>query len=170
MNDINLRELFRRVENGDREAFETIYRELSTPICTICYRITQSREAAEDIAHDVFMKLYSAPPDPSVGNLRAWIFQMARNLSIDALRKNARSAGPEEPAHTGDDFARIQARMDLESAFRKLAPEEREILTLYLNADLKFQEISRILGLSLAATYRKYRKALKKIQTELNGG
>lgn len=170
MNEINLPELFSRVQNGDQEAFMQVYQELSQPIYTICCRITQSRETAEDITHDVFVKLYSAPPDTSVKNIRAWIFQMARNQAIDALRKNARTVDQNLTFHNADSFDRIHLRMDIEAAFAKLPREDREILALYLNGHLKFKEIAGIVKLSLPTTYRKYRKALKTIQTELIGG
>ena len=170
MNEINLRELFNRVHNGDQEAFGRVYQELSQPVYTICWRITQSKETAEDITHDVFVKLYSTPPDNSVRNIRAWIFQMAPNMSIDALRRNARSTGQEHNHYGADAFERLHVRMDLEAAFGKLPREEREILALQLNGQLNFKEIAGIVNLSLPATYRKYRKALKMIQTELNGG
>lgn len=170
MATINLQELFARIQNGDREAFSCLYQELKQPVYTICYRITQSRETAEDITHDVFVKLFRSPPDASVNNIRAWIFQMARNLSIDALRKKSRTAEHDEEIDIVDSYDHIHLRMDIEAALRKLPSEEREILTLHLNAELGFKEISNIVGLSLPATYRKYRKALKTIQKELNGG
>ena len=170
MNEINLRELFNRVQNRDQEAFVRVYLELSKPIYTICWRITQSRETAEDITHDVFVKLYSTPPDASVQNIRAWIFQMARNQAIDTLRKSGRTVERNLDFHNADSLDRIHFRMDIEAAFAKLPREEREILALYLNGHLNFKEIAGIVKLSLPATYRKYRKALKKIQTELNGG
>ncbi len=170
MAEIHLQELFARLREGDREAFACIYQSLKQPVYTICYRITQSRETAEDITHDVFIKLFRSPPDASVKNTRAWIFQMARNLAIDVLRKNARTAAQDTLSGTDDGYDHIHLRMDLETALGKLPREEREILTLHLNADLNFREISNVIGLSLPATYRKYRKALKTIQNEMNGG
>lgn len=170
MAEMNLRELFARIHDGDRESFACVYQALKQPVYTICYRITQSKETAEDITHDVFVKLYSAPPDASVKNIRAWIFQMARNLSIDALRKKTRMAEQDEQSSVHDAYDHIHLRLDIETALGKLPRDEREILTLHLNADLNFREISNIVGLSLPATYRKYRKALKCIQAELNGG
>ena len=170
MTDLNLRDMFSRIQNGDKESFVRVYQELKQPVYTICYRITQSKETAEDITHDVFVKLFRSPPDASVKNIRAWIFQMARNLAIDALRKKSMMAEQEEDANIPDDFNHIHLRMDIESALRKLPREEREILTLHLNAGFSFKEISGIVNLSLPATYRKYRKALKAIETELNGG
>ena len=170
MVEMNLSEMFARIRNGDHDAFAGVYQELKQPVYTICYRITQSKETAEDITHDVFIKLFHSPPDASVKNMRAWIFQMARNLAIDALRKQSRMAEQDVPRGMEDPYQCIHLRMDLEAALRKLSCDEREILTMHLNADLNFREISNIVGLSLPATYRKYRRALKSIQNELNGG
>lgn len=166
----NLRELFTQLKKGDRDAFTRIYQELKQPVFTICYRITQSKETAEDITHDVFVKLFRCPPDASVQNIRAWIFQMARNLAIDVLRRNTRTAEQDNPGSIEDICEPIHLRMDVETALGRLPRQEREILTLHLNAELSFKEISHVTGLSLAAVYRKYRKALKSIQAELNGG
>ena len=170
MAEINLQELFARIQDGDREAFACVYQELKQPVFTISYRITQSRETAEDITHDVFVKLFRSPPDSSVKNIRAWIFQIARNLAIDALRKQSRTVDQDEHSGIEDPYIPLHLRMDIDIALRKLPREEREILTLHLNADLGFNEISDIVGSSLPTTYRKYRKALKSIRTELNGG
>lgn len=170
MTEETLHELLVRSGDGDREAFAAVYRELKQPVYTVCWRITRSRETAEDITHDLFVKLYCAPPDASVRNVRAWIFQSARNLAIDALRKQTKMAQQEGDIPDADHCDRIHLRMDLETALGKLPRQEREILTLRLNADLPFREIARIAGLSLPAVYRKYRKALKCIRSELNGG
>lgn len=170
MAEINLQELFAKMREGDSASFTSIYQELKQPVYTICYRITQSKETAEDVTHDVFVKLYRSPPDASVKNPRAWIFQMARNLAIDALRKKTPTAEREEQEDPDDIYDRIHLRMDIDRALKKLPVEEREIMVLHLNADLSFQEIARIVHISLPATYRKYRKALKHMQAELNGG
>ena len=77
---------------------------------------------------------------------------------------------PEQDISIADSCDRIHSRMDIETALRRLSPDEREILVLHLNAGLSFKEVSGIVNLSLPAAYRKYRKALKHIQEELNGG
>ena len=170
MVEMNLSELFARMQSGDLNAFAAVYQALKRPVYTICYRITQSRETAEDITHDVFIKLFRSPPDPSVKNVRAWIFQMARNLSIDALRKESRRSDGDAPIEIEDPYPHLDLRMDIEAALGNLSCDEREILTLHLNAALNFREISHIIGLSLPATYRRYRNALKLLQKALNGG
>lgn len=170
MFEMEWKEYFLRMHNGDKEAFAHIYRELKQPVFTIVRRIVQSKEAAEDITQDVFVKLYLSPPDSSVQNPRAWIFQMARNLSIDALRKKQSTDIDDVQLAAEDAFSNIAMRLDIETAIGKLPRIEREILSLHLNGELHFNEISRIVGLSLPAVYRKYRKALKSLRDLLNGG
>ena len=165
-----MKQLFQRLRAGDQDAFTGIYETLKQPVFTICWRIVQLREMAEDLTHDVFLKLYVSPPDSSVRNERAYVFQMARNLSIDALRKRRELQLEDEvlPADSGMD--RLDQTMDLEAAMEKLPADEREILTLHLNVDMTFKEIGSILGLSLPAVYRKYRKAIHALRDLLNGG
>lgn len=168
MADMSLKFLFSRVREGESEAFEQIYQQLKQPVYTICWRIVQSKETAEDLTHDVFVKLYVTPPDSSVVNIRAWVFRIAHNLAIDSLRKEHGSDIEKEQAV--EESRQIHMRLDLEAAMNKLPCLEREILSLHVNAGLNFGEIGIILNLSLPATYRRYRKALKTLQCELNGG
>ena len=170
MLDNDLKEYFLRVRDGDREAFAQIYEELKRPVFTIACRIVQSKEIAEDVTQDVFVKLFLSPPDSSVKNPRAWVFRMARNSAIDALRKKQSTVIEDTELAADDEISALSMRMDIESAIRKLPYEEREILSLRINAELNFNEISRIVGLPLSATYRKYRKAIKTLKVFLEGG
>ena len=71
MNETDLQKAFDKIRNGDREAFTLLYSDLKQPIFTIICRIVQSKETAEDIMQDVFVKLFVSPPEPSVKNTRA---------------------------------------------------------------------------------------------------
>lgn len=167
---MDLKEYFSRVCDGDKEAFAHIYNELKQPVLTIARRILHSSEAAEDVTQEVFVRLFVSPPDSSVRNPRAWIFQMVHNLSIDALRKKQCADIEDVAAAHDDDSQGVILRMDIEMAMNSLTCEEREIVSLHLNGGLKFDEIAHIMGLSTPATYRRYRKALKTLRDLLNGG
>lgn len=166
---MDLNEYFSRVRNGDKEAFARIYDELERPVFTIVSRIVQSKEIAEDVTQDIFVKLFLCPPDSSVRNPRAWIFQMTRNSAINALKKQQRTDIDGVELAADDPIHRMVLRMDIEAAIRRLPRIQREILSLRINAGLHFAEISRIVGLSLPAVYRKYRNAIKTLR-ELLGG
>ncbi len=170
MDKTNLNELFLRIQHGDKDAFTQLYHDLKQPVFTIIYRIVQNQTTAEDLTQDLFVKLFVSPPGTTVKNPRAWIFQAAHNLAIDALRKV-------QPANIDDVTLASEERMnvliiktDLERAIATLTPTEREILSLRANGGLGFSDIARITGQSLSAVYRSYRKTLKTLKTLLNGG
>ena len=169
MNNEQLKFLFTKIRNNDKEAFTTVYNEMKIPVFTVIYRIVNNKEIAEDITQDVFVRLFVSPPDPSVKNIRAWIFTLARNLSIDSTRKTQATSIDDVNA-IFDDSESIILRLSLDDAMQKLSLIERETVVLHLNAGLKFKEIASIVGLSLSATYRTYKRALKKLRTLLSGG
>lgn len=170
MNEVALKEYFFRVRQGDKEAFAHIYNELKQPVFTIVCRIVQSKEIAEDITQDLFVKLFVSPPDSSIRNVRAWIFQITRNLAIDALRKGQCMDINDVDIAEVDQLDGFLLHWDIEAAMRSLPCAEREILSLRINGELTFLEISRIVDLSLPATYRKYRKAIHTLRERLGGG
>ncbi len=170
MDKTNLNELFLQVQHGDKSAFTQLYNDLKQPVFTIIYRIVQNQTTAEDLTQDLFVKLFVSPPEATVKNPRAWIFQAAHNLAIDALRRT-------QPVNIDDVILASEERInvliiktDLERAIATLSSTEREILSLRANGGLGFSDIARITGQSLSATYRSYRKTLKTLQTLLNGG
>ncbi|MBQ8207626.1 MAG: RNA polymerase sigma factor [Clostridia bacterium] len=169
MKEIDLKEYFLRFKSGDKEAFTEIYDELKKPVFTIAYRITSLRETAEDVTQDLFIKLYISPPDSSVKNPRAWIFSMARNLAIDALRKK-QCSDIDEIQIADESAENIDEKIDIEGAIASLSLIEREIISLHLDGGLSFAEIGKAVGLSLPATYRKYKGALNKMRQKLEGG
>ncbi|MBQ8572648.1 MAG: RNA polymerase sigma factor [Ruminococcus sp.] len=170
MKEADIREHFEKVRNGDKEAFTYIFNEYKKPVFTVVCRIVGDIQTAEDITQEVFVKLFFSPPDSSVKNTRAWIFKIARNLSIDALRKK-QSLSIDDVELTADDTCdEIVLRLDLDVAMKKLTDIQRQVVTLHLNGGLTFSEIAFITGLSLSATFRSYRKALKTLREILDGG
>ena len=124
----DLKEQFSKVRGGDKEAFAYIYNELRKPVFTIACRIVQSAAAAEDITSDVFVKLFVSPPEHSVKNPRAWVFQMTRNLSLDALKKKQCADIDEVTLAARDELCDAALRIDIETAIGRLPCAEREIL------------------------------------------
>lgn len=171
MNKTDLRKVFDRIRGGDKNAFSLFYSEFKNPVYTIVYRIVQSKETAEDIVQDVFVKLFVSPPGPHVENIRAWIFQMAHNHAIDSLRKIRNTEDIEKAEATICDTADTYiCKWDVEKAMSHLSFSEREVLTLRLNGELSFSHIGKIMHKSLPSVYRTYRRALKTLREYLNGG
>ena len=100
----DIKDRLKAAMSGDRGAFCAVYEQMKTPVFTVAYRITQSHELAEDITQDVFLKLLSLPYDTSVKKPRAFIFRIAHNSAIDALRKRRDTAELGDYAHPAEDF------------------------------------------------------------------
>lgn len=171
MENEELYRLFERVRGGDKQAFSELYHDLKAPVYTVICRIVRDRHLAEDVMQEVFLKLYRDPPDPSVQNVRAWIFQTARNRAIDTLRKkkpeDELSEQPDSTVYFEDSVALL---VDIGRAMEQLSLDERQIVSLHLTAGLTFREVSDIMSLSPAAAFRLYRKAIHRLRNELNGG
>jgi len=171
VNNEELKLKMQAIRGGDRDAFEELYRDMQTPIYTVIFRITWDKPTSEDILQEVFVKLFLSPPEPSVKNLRAYIFQIARNLAIDGVRKETRHISLDEAedviGHPMDDIA---TKMDVDDAFKKLPPQECQIVTMRVVGELKFREISEALKIPFGTVVWKYQKAIGKLQKMIAGG
>jgi RNA polymerase sigma factor (sigma-70 family) len=159
------------LRNGDKIAFEEIYKHLKTPMYTIILRIIQDKALSEDILQEVFIKLYQSPPTPPIKNPRAYIFQIARNLAIDNVRKRPQFADLESIENIvylpTDDFSQ---KTDINYAMKTLPLQECQIVSLHINGELKFREIADMMDIPLGTVLWKYQKSIKRLRTIISGG
>lgn len=164
MTDAELQLKLDRLRRGDAAAFESLYRELGTPVYTVLLRIVRDRFLAEDLFQDFFAGLYQKPPAEGVRKPRAYLFQTARNLALDALRRRRDTAPLEDAALTAAAPETGPEKLDLADAISKLELPERQTVALHLNAGLRFREIAAITGEPLGRVYARYRKAIEKLR------
>ncbi|KPU42461.1 RNA polymerase sigma factor SigM [Oxobacter pfennigii] len=159
------------LSNGDKTAFEEIYKHLNKPMYTIILRITQDKALSEDILQEVFIKLYKSPPKPPIRKPRAYIFQIVRNLAIDSVRKRPQFAdlkSIEDIVYLPtDDFSQ---KMDIDHAMKTLPLQECQIVSLRINGQLKFREIAGMMDIPLGTVLWKYQKAVGRLRSILSGG
>lgn len=168
MNDFDLKEQLMLLRSGDRAAFERIYAELSTPIYMLLLRMTNDRMLAEDILQDFFIKLFQSVPGENVRNPRAYLYRTARNLAIDALRKNVNTDMICEDICAEEED--ITERIDLENAIKRLDRVDIQIISMHIYGDLRFREISLIMEMPLGTVLWRYRRAINLMKNLLNGG
>ena len=162
-----LASLLKKMKDGDRKAFEVLYESLKTPLYTIALRITHDAALSEDVLQEVFLKLYLSPPEQTA-NPRAYIFRMARNLAVDSVRKRKPTVDLEEAESClHHPVADISLRIDIENALLSLSDRERQIVTLHINGELKFREVSDIMEIPLGTVLWSYQKAIKQLRNTL---
>lgn len=151
------------------DAFEIIYSELKIPIYTIIMRIVHDTSAAEDILQEVFLKLYRTPLS-SISNPRAYIFQMAHNMTIDSLRRKKNYENPDNFENDISSGADICNSLEISFALDKLSAIDKQIVGFHLNGGLTFREIAKILNMPLGTVLWRYQKLISQLRSILNGG
>ncbi|GMN04741.1 sigma-70 family RNA polymerase sigma factor [Croceitalea sp. MTPC5] len=88
---VNIDTLVSQFQQKDKSAFETLYSMYAENICGVIHVIIKDQERAQELCHDVFMKIWdkSATYDTSKGRFFTWILNIARNTAIDELRSKA---------------------------------------------------------------------------------
>lgn len=170
MNDTELSAKLGMILKGDKKAFEDIYNDMKIPVFTVILRIVGDRSEAEDILQEVFVKLYKSPPDAEIRKPRAYIFQSARNLALDALRKRKTLLDIDDVEVQAESFDEKTAlNVDVENALAELSAEQRQIVTLHINADFKFREIAEMMDAPLGTVLWRYNKAIGRLRVILGG-
>lgn len=162
-----------RAMKHDREAFASLYAEMSRPMYTVACRILHNRADAEDAVQEAFMKLLRRERLDDIENGRAYLLQTVRNEALMIARKRSHEELQEDVATAEQDRTDSFAWENEEAiteAISRLEPTERDIFTLHVNGELSFEEIAGVMDMSLSAVYRRYRKAQKKLRKIMNGG
>lgn len=167
--------LTRRVSEGDMQAFEELYRRHNRRVYSLCLRMTQNVEEAEDLAQETFIQLFR-----KVGSFRGdsafttWLHRLTVNQVLMHFRKRkARDEkttedgeipeqtvlGTEEPAKMP-----VVDRIALGKAIARLPPGYRAVFILHDVEGHEHEEISRMLGCSVGTSKSQLHKARMKLR------
>jgi RNA polymerase sigma-70 factor (ECF subfamily) len=146
-------------ESGEQASFERLFRAHYPAIYAHLCRIVGSRQEAEDLAQEAFLRLYRQRFAPEgEHNVRAWLYKVATNLAYNALRDERRrerrhqQAAGSPTAEEGDgDPAEATLRQDEHAAVRgalAALPDRQAQLLLLRHAGLSYREISAALGVA----------------------
>ena len=159
------------VSLSEEENFKKLYFDQFPKVVKIGLYITADQGAAEDLAQEVFVKLWQKREQlDKVGNLEAYIAQMMRNASLDYIKSNKRTETDSFPAlaweEEGNDREN-ELKKALEKALVHLAPQCRLIFSLSRFEGLTNQEIADYLSISIRTVETQISNALKSFRTDL---
>jgi RNA polymerase sigma-70 factor, ECF subfamily len=164
------KELIRRCQQGDHAAFELLLKKFERRIFGLIYQIVRSPGDVEDIAQEVFTKLYfSLPQFRLEASFEAWLYRITVNQCYDFLRKRKRDAQvaesdlSEEEALFFERFGsitqpryidvsrRLEVRQTAERLLNSLPPKDRLLLILKEIEELSIEELTAIFKISASA-------------------
>jgi len=174
--------LMEEVRDGKVERLAILFERHHVMLFNFFLRLTGNRSASEDLVQDVFFRILKYRDTYlSQSRFTVWMYQIARNVHVDHLRKQ-RPELPideqfEEPAAPAPDaLERLSAGEEtakLRRALDRLPLRKKEILLLSRFQGMKYREIAELMGCdigSIKSTIHRSIKDLGKIYLELQGG
>ena len=170
--------LMLRVKAGDAEAFNLLMEKYQKTVLNLVFRFSGRAEGAEDLAQEVFLRIYRAAPryEPRA-RFFTYLYQVTLNLCRNEREKLQRrgvwradleDAAWELPDPQPGAEAQLESqeiRQQVQAALQTLSTDQRDLLVLQRFQNLGYDDLSRITGQSISAIKAKLhraRQALKK--------
>lgn len=169
-------ELIERLRNPETvtDAFAEVIKTFSEPLYWQIRKMVQTHDDADDVLQNTFMKAWMNLENfRGEAKLTTWLYKIAINESLSHLERERRRAG----VSLDDDEARQisliesdeyidgdQLALDLRKAVASLPEKQRLVFNMKYFDDMKFDDISNILGTSVGALKASYHLAVKKIE------
>ena len=167
INVINLDTWLTRSREKDNEALESLYLELKRPIFIFILSIVNDYYIAEDILQETFIKVINNSESYEKGsNAKAWIFSIARNISLNQIKLRKREELKEDIIKVDSTLftEEVESAMEFLRLIEPLESEEREIVALKLSAGLGHKQIAETLNISVINSRAKYSRAIRKLK------
>jgi RNA polymerase sigma-70 factor, ECF subfamily len=145
-----------RTAPRDIDDLRVLYDLHGSEIFRFCHRLVGDRGLAEEAMQETFLRAWRSAGtwDPGSGSIRTWMYAVARNVCIDALRSRGRRFGLDmatgaSEAHSVEDrgFDSVLSSWMLEEALRRLPAEQRDALVLTYVRDRPYAEIAQTLSI-----------------------
>ncbi|MGB2629862.1 MAG: RNA polymerase sigma factor [Candidatus Omnitrophota bacterium] len=174
MRDIPRQTILRAAE-GDVDAFAEIYRASSGLVYNTALRITASKEDAEEVTQDVFMKVYRGLRNFRFqSSFKTWIYRITANTAINKYKKRKREKmrtveydDSIETGHAAENAEKEIYKSDNEKLIRSildmLNPDQRACIVLRNIEGLSYEEIAKTLRININTVRTRLKRARTKI-------
>lgn len=158
---VYIKPLLQKVATGDQLAFRELYHTFHKRLHYFAFALVKTKEAAEEIVEDVFIRLWSQRATiTQINNLKIYLYTATKNTALNYLSKKAResmvepfddidialqetSISPEQIMITTETYQQIR------QAVEALPPRCKMIFKLIREDGLKYKEVSEILNISI---------------------
>jgi RNA polymerase sigma-70 factor, ECF subfamily len=177
--------LMTQIAQGRSDALEVLYDRYASTVLGIAYKVLSDRTLAEDILQETFWRVWknAATYQAQRGTFTSWLFRIARNLAIDAYRRqNVRPQAlysaddnkpvleemPDRDIDVAEQAQMLLNHQQVRSALASLSRVQRQVIEMAYFYGMTRQEIAEATGEALGTIHTRARLALEKLREELN--
>jgi RNA polymerase sigma-70 factor (ECF subfamily) len=144
--------------------FSSLYRKYAPDVYRFALYLSNERGEAEDITSETFVRAWTSPEPIEMATVKGYLFTIARNLFLQGLRKKSRHVPLDDDLrdHQASPYVRAEQNEQLDSVLAELQrlPEaSRAALLMHAVDGMPYEEIARVLDVSLAAVKVKIYRA-----------
>jgi RNA polymerase sigma-70 factor (ECF subfamily) len=164
----------------DRAAFGRLFAYFAPRVKTYMQRSGTTEARAEELAQETMLTVWrkAALFDPASAGASTWIFTIARNLRIDAFRRDRRGGAIEvsdveaefqidESPPADASVAAAQSEQRVRAALAELPPDQMRVIELSFFDEMAHSEIARMLGVPLGTVKSRLRLAMNRLRNRL---
>jgi len=170
----DLDRLVRRLQAGDRSAFDELYEQTHKTVYFAVLPILRDRSLADDIVQDCYLKMLESIDRYSERNFLAYLVTIAKNLAFNEYKRRKRITYTDQDLDAVAPFSyesQLEIRAGNEALIRKalsvLDETEKSVFLLHNVSDLPHRDIAAALGKPLGTITWLYQRALRKIRAAI---
>lgn len=177
--EIDLEHIVQKAKQGDQAAFAVLVEKYKIQAFNVALPITGSREDAEEIAMDAFVKAWNALPSfKGEAKFSTWFFRIVYNTAISFIRKKRMDTVPMDEKlienYSEDDFSSSLQMLDthekmqlVKKVMENLPKEDAALMELFYHHQLSIEDISHITQLSISNVKVKLHRIRKRIYADI---
>jgi RNA polymerase sigma factor (sigma-70 family) len=177
---LNDNEIISKVLSGDQQAYAGLVNRYQNYVFTLTLRMIKSREDAEEVAQDIFIKAYRSLPNfRGDSKFSTWLYTIVNTTCITFLRKkklDVHSLDDEKHFEVADNIDSGMRANQVEqksratmvtSAISLLNPDDAEVITLFYKAEQSLEEIAQVLGIEMNTAKVRLHRARTRLKEKM---
>lgn len=159
-------------EHKKEAAFRSLYDRYSSPLFRFIYRFTLNQQIAEEILHDIFLQLLNDKYRASEGNLKSWLFTVAKNKSLNYANKSAFETSEDSAIANAASDSDLEQTFITQDLFKNLSLVESNLPTDLQQTwnlrkqGLDYQQISQALSIPVGTVKSRFSRLVDHLKKE----